>query len=99
MYCLVFIHHSKYLFQNVRLISKYPHLSFPDVNECPPNGSPGRSYREETSFSNYRGSEDESQEPSSPSGDYSGSHSSKSAPSRFQKQPQHQHQQQQVSAS
>lgn len=67
-----------------------------DAIEYPPNGSPGRSYREETSLSNYRGSEDESQEPSSPSGDYSGSHPAKAAPSRFQKQPQqHQHQQQQ----
>ncbi|XP_032395776.1 protein PRRC2B isoform X1 [Etheostoma spectabile] len=66
-----------------------------DVTECPPDNSPGHSYREEPAFSNYRASEDDVQEPSSPSGDYSGRHPSKPIPPRFQKQPQHHQQQQQ----
>ncbi|KAM9306687.1 protein PRRC2B isoform 2-T2 [Pholidichthys leucotaenia] len=57
--------------------------------------SPGHSYRDDLSFSAYRGSEDDGQEPSSPSGDYSGRHSSKPVPPRFQK-PQHHQQQEQV---
>ncbi|XP_059213696.1 LOW QUALITY PROTEIN: protein PRRC2B [Centropristis striata] len=65
-----------------------------DGTECPPHNSPGHSYREEPVFSNYRASEDDGQEPSSPSGDYSGRHSSKPIPPRFQKQPQHQQQEQ-----
>uniref|UniRef100_A0A3Q1GQT6 Proline rich coiled-coil 2B n=1 Tax=Acanthochromis polyacanthus TaxID=80966 RepID=A0A3Q1GQT6_9TELE len=65
-------------------------------SECPPDSSPGHSYREEPAFSAYRGSEDDGQEPSSPSGDYSGRHPSKPMPPRFQKQPQHHQQQEQV---
>ncbi|KAM9841363.1 protein PRRC2B isoform 2-T2 [Aulostomus maculatus] len=65
-----------------------------DVNECPSDNSPSHSYREESSFPTYRTSEDDGQEPSSPSGDYSGRHSSKPIPPRFQKQTQHQQQQQ-----
>ena len=68
---------------------------FSDASECVADSSPGHSYREEPGFSNYRGSEDDGQEPSSPPGDYSGRHPSKPVPPRFQKQPQ----QQQVSAS
>lgn len=70
---------------------------FLDGSECPPDNSPGNSYCEEPVFSTYRGSQDDSQEPSSPPGDYSGRHSSKPIPPRFQKQPQHH--QQQVRAS
>ncbi|XP_040914533.1 protein PRRC2B isoform X3 [Toxotes jaculatrix] len=68
-------------------------FSTKDGNECPPENSPGHSYREEHGFSTYRGSEDDGQEPSSPSGDYNGRHPSKPIPPRFQKQPQHQQQQ------
>uniref|UniRef100_A0A3Q0SSR0 Proline rich coiled-coil 2B n=1 Tax=Amphilophus citrinellus TaxID=61819 RepID=A0A3Q0SSR0_AMPCI len=60
------------------------------------DNSPGHSYREESGFSTYRGSEDDGPEPSSPSGDYSGRHPSKPVPPRFQKQPQHHQQQEQV---
>ncbi|XP_060917840.1 protein PRRC2B isoform X4 [Labrus mixtus] len=66
-----------------------------DGSDGAPDHSPGHSYREEPGFSNYRGSEDDSQEPSSPSGDYNGRHPSKPMPPRFQKQPQPQPQQQQ----
>ncbi|XP_019937541.2 protein PRRC2B isoform X7 [Paralichthys olivaceus] len=65
-----------------------------DGTECPADNSPGHSYREESGFSNYRGSEDDGQEPSSPPGDYNGRHTAKPIPPRFQKQPPH-HQQQQ----
>uniref|UniRef100_A0A3B4UFR1 Proline rich coiled-coil 2B n=1 Tax=Seriola dumerili TaxID=41447 RepID=A0A3B4UFR1_SERDU len=43
-------------------------------SECPADNSPGHSYREEHGFSTYRGSEDDGQEPSSPSGDYNARH-------------------------
>lgn len=89
--------------QNIKMIAQYELIltlfatvKFPDARECPPNSSPGRSHRDEPNISNYRGSEDDSQEPSSPSGEYSGSHPSKPTLTRFQKQPQHQ---QQVSSS
>ncbi|XP_057675451.1 protein PRRC2B isoform X2 [Corythoichthys intestinalis] len=62
-------------------------------DECSSDNSPSPSFREELSFPAYRSSEDDSQEPPSPSGDYSGHPSSKPVPPRFQKQPQ-QHQQQ-----
>ncbi|XP_028273198.1 protein PRRC2B isoform X5 [Parambassis ranga] len=79
--------------------TKGPHdnwqYSTKEGNECPQDNSPGHSYREEPGFSTYRGSEDDAQEPSSPSGDYSGRHPSKPIPPRFQKQPQHHQQQQQ----
>ncbi|XP_068190252.1 protein PRRC2B isoform X2 [Antennarius striatus] len=52
----------------------------------PPRNSPGHAYSDEASFSNYHGSDDEGQEPSSPSGDHSGRHPSKPLPARFQKQ-------------
>uniref|UniRef100_A0A8C2XPV3 Proline rich coiled-coil 2B n=1 Tax=Cyclopterus lumpus TaxID=8103 RepID=A0A8C2XPV3_CYCLU len=55
-------------------------------SECPQDHSPGQSYREEPAFSNYRASEDDVQEPISPSGDYGGRHPSKPIPPRFQKQ-------------
>ncbi|KAK2819235.1 hypothetical protein Q5P01_024796 [Channa striata] len=67
-----------------------------DGSECPPDNSPGHSYCEDPGFSTYRGSEDDSQEPSSPSGDYGGRQPSKPIPPRFQKQPQHQQQQEQI---
>ncbi|XP_076020368.1 protein PRRC2B isoform X3 [Genypterus blacodes] len=67
-----------------------------DGSECPQDHSPGHSYQEESTFSAYRSSEDDGQEPSSPSGDYSGRHPSKPIPPRFQKQPQHHQQQEQV---
>ncbi|KAF3701971.1 Protein PRRC2B HLA-B-associated transcript 2-like 1 Proline-rich coiled-coil protein 2B [Channa argus] len=67
-----------------------------DVSECPPDNSPGHSYCEEPGFSTYRGSEDDSQEPSSPTGDYGGRQPSKPIPPRFQKQPQHHQQQEQI---
>ncbi|XP_041825559.1 protein PRRC2B isoform X2 [Melanotaenia boesemani] len=63
---------------------------------CLPDNSPDHSYREEPGFAVPRSSEDDGQEPSSPSGDYSGHHSSKPIPPRFQKQPQHHQQQEQV---
>ncbi|XP_034997240.2 protein PRRC2B isoform X2 [Hippoglossus stenolepis] len=61
-----------------------------DGTECLTDNSPGHSYREESGFSNYRASEDDGQEPSSPSGDYNGRHTSKPIPPRFQKQQQQQ---------
>ncbi|XP_029024602.1 protein PRRC2B isoform X3 [Betta splendens] len=67
-----------------------------DGSECPPDNSPGQSYSEEPGFSTYRSSEDDLQEPLSPTGEYSGRHSSKPIPPRFQKQPQHHQQQEQV---
>ncbi|XP_078141974.1 protein PRRC2B isoform X3 [Centroberyx gerrardi] len=67
-----------------------------DASECPPDNSPGHSYREESGFSAYRSSEEDGQEPSSPLGDCSGRHLSKPIPPRFQKQPQHHQQQEQV---
>ncbi|XP_026209619.1 protein PRRC2B isoform X3 [Anabas testudineus] len=83
-----------------RELSKSQHenwqYSTKDGSECPPDNSPGNSYCEEPVFSTYRGSQDDSQEPSSPPGDYSGRHSSKPIPPRFQKQPQHHQQQEQV---
>ncbi|XP_033952071.1 protein PRRC2B isoform X7 [Pseudochaenichthys georgianus] len=68
-------------------------------SEVPQDNSPVQSYRDEPALSNYRVSEDDVQEPTSPSsGDYSGRQPSKPIPPRFQKQqplpPQH-HQQQQ----
>ncbi|XP_068429563.1 protein PRRC2B isoform X4 [Clinocottus analis] len=66
-----------------------------DASECAQDNSPGHSYREEPAFSNYRASEDDVQEPVSPSGDYSGRQPSKPIPPRFQKQPQLQPQSQQ----
>uniref|UniRef100_A0A3Q3C8U2 Proline rich coiled-coil 2B n=1 Tax=Haplochromis burtoni TaxID=8153 RepID=A0A3Q3C8U2_HAPBU len=65
-------------------------------SECPSDISPGHSYREESGFSTYRGSEDDGPEPSSPSGDYSGRQPIKPVPPRFQKQPQHHQQQEQM---
>uniref|UniRef100_I3KCJ9 Proline rich coiled-coil 2B n=1 Tax=Oreochromis niloticus TaxID=8128 RepID=I3KCJ9_ORENI len=65
-------------------------------SECPSDNSPGHSYREESGFSTYRGSEEDGPEPSSPSGDYSGRQPSKPVPPRFQKQPQHHQQQEQM---
>ncbi|XP_017263270.1 protein PRRC2B isoform X3 [Kryptolebias marmoratus] len=62
-------------------------------SECLPVNSSGSSYRDEPGFSTHRSSEDDGQEPSSPSEDYSGRQLSKTVPPRFQKQPQH-HQQQ-----
>lgn len=66
-----------------------------DGNECLPDNTSGHSYRDELSFSAYHGSEEESLEPSSPSGDNSGRHVSKPIAPRFQKQPQHHQQQEQ----
>lgn len=71
---------------------KYFKIIFSDASECAHNSSPGHSYREESNFSNYHGSEDDNPEPSSPSADYGGSLPSKPASNRFQKQPQHQQQ-------
>ncbi|XP_037120913.1 protein PRRC2B isoform X1 [Syngnathus acus] len=66
-------------------------------DECSSDNSPSPSFREELSFPAYRSSEDDAQEPSSPSGDYSGRPAPKPVPPRFQKQPQqHQQQQEQV---
>lgn len=76
---------------------KYFKIILSDASECAHNSSPGHSYREDSHFSNYHGSEDDNPEPSSPSGDYSGGLPSKPASNRFQKQPQHQ--QQRVSPS
>ncbi|XP_068608646.1 protein PRRC2B [Brachionichthys hirsutus] len=61
-----------------------------DASECPPRNSPGHNYSEEASFSNYPGSDVDSQEATSPSGDQSGRHSSKLVPARFQQQQQEQ---------
>uniref|UniRef100_A0A3B4FNI0 Proline rich coiled-coil 2B n=1 Tax=Pundamilia nyererei TaxID=303518 RepID=A0A3B4FNI0_9CICH len=72
------------------------HYSTKDGSECPSDISPGHSYREESGFSTYRGSEDDGPEPSSPSGDYSGRQPIKPVPPRFQKQPQHHQQQEQM---
>ncbi|XP_019216575.1 protein PRRC2B isoform X2 [Oreochromis niloticus] len=72
------------------------HYSTKDGSECPSDNSPGHSYREESGFSTYRGSEEDGPEPSSPSGDYSGRQPSKPVPPRFQKQPQHHQQQEQM---
>ncbi|XP_006789068.1 protein PRRC2B isoform X1 [Neolamprologus brichardi] len=72
------------------------HYSTKDGSECPSDNSPGHSYREESGFSTYRGSEDDGPEPSSPSGDYSGRQPIKPVPPRFQKQPQHHQQQEQM---
>ncbi|KAM6902843.1 protein PRRC2B [Xenentodon cancila] len=58
--------------------------------------SPAHSYREEPGFSTQHGSEDDVQEPSSPSEDYIGRQPSKPIAPRFQKQPQHHQQQDQV---
>ncbi|XP_034048241.1 protein PRRC2B isoform X3 [Thalassophryne amazonica] len=66
-----------------------------DGSECPPDVSAVNSFHEEPGFSNYRSSEDDVQEPSSPSGDY-GSRQPKPILSRFQKQRQHHQQQEQV---
>lgn len=76
----------------LNMYHKYFLITFSDASECAHSSSPGHSYREESNFSNYHGSEDDNPEPSSPSGDYGGSLPSKPASSRFQKQPQHQQQ-------
>uniref|UniRef100_A0A8D2ZW12 Proline rich coiled-coil 2B n=1 Tax=Scophthalmus maximus TaxID=52904 RepID=A0A8D2ZW12_SCOMX len=49
------------------------------------DNSPGHSYREEPGFPTYHGSEDDGQDPPSPSGEYNGRHTSKPIPPRFQK--------------
>ncbi|XP_033979503.1 protein PRRC2B isoform X8 [Trematomus bernacchii] len=60
-------------------------------SEVPQDNSPVQSYRDEPALSNYRVSEDDVQEPTSPSsGDYSGRQPSKPIPPRFQKQQQQQ---------
>ncbi|XP_077442047.1 protein PRRC2B [Vanacampus margaritifer] len=64
-------------------------------DECSSPNSPSPSFREELSFPAYRSSEDDGQDPTSPSGDFSGRHASKPVPPRFQKQPQPQQHQQQ----
>uniref|UniRef100_A0A3Q3KKD2 BAT2 N-terminal domain-containing protein n=1 Tax=Monopterus albus TaxID=43700 RepID=A0A3Q3KKD2_MONAL len=61
-------------------------------DECRTDSSPGHSYCGEHGFSAYRGSADDGQEPSSPSGDYTIRHPPKPIPPRFQKQPQQQEQ-------
>uniref|UniRef100_A0A3Q2YE94 Proline rich coiled-coil 2B n=1 Tax=Hippocampus comes TaxID=109280 RepID=A0A3Q2YE94_HIPCM len=64
-------------------------------DECSSDNSPSPSFREELIFPAYRSCEDDIQEPSSPSGDYSGRHAAKPVPPRFQKPPlQHQQQEQ-----
>ncbi|XP_077353055.1 protein PRRC2B isoform X2 [Festucalex cinctus] len=65
-------------------------------DECSSDNSPSPSFREELSFPAYRSSEDDGQEPTSPSVDFSGRHASKPVPPRFQKQPQQHQQQEQV---
>ncbi|XP_061603957.1 protein PRRC2B isoform X2 [Phyllopteryx taeniolatus] len=65
-------------------------------DECSSDNSPSPSFREELSFPAYRSSEDDAQDPSSPSGDYGGRQPSKPVPPRFQKQPQQHQQQEQV---
>lgn len=93
-----FLFYIKYSFKNAQMqLFKRVLSRFPDGSECPSDISPGHSYREESGFSTYRGSEDDGPEPSSPSGDYSGRQPIKPVPPRFQKQPQHH--QQQVSTS
>ncbi|XP_015798308.3 protein PRRC2B isoform X2 [Nothobranchius furzeri] len=68
-------------------------FSAKEGSEFLPVHSPGSSYREESGFSTHRSSEDDGQEPSSPSEDHRGCQPSKPVPPRFQKQPQQNQQQ------
>ncbi|XP_077478571.1 protein PRRC2B [Stigmatopora argus] len=70
--------------------NKEPHdnCQYNTKDEYSSDNSPTPGFREELSFPAYRSSEEDSQEPSSPSGDYSGHPSSKPVPPRFQKQHQ-----------
>ncbi|XP_078811607.1 protein PRRC2B isoform X6 [Oryzias latipes] len=79
--------------EQIKSHSDYWQYSSKEGSESLRGSSPTRSYQEEPGFPNQPASEDDGQELSSPTGDYSGRQSSKPIPPRFQKQH---HQQEQV---